>query len=214
MKLKHFSLIFSILGILILYLLSLLSQPAVIGLHEISEYEGKQITTEGIVTSHYTTKYGSQMITIEENNSSAIIFIEGKIDVEYGDRIQATGQVQKYKNNWEIMADDERSVKIITKWHNISFPLWQLTENPAKYMGLNVNVTGYIETLTESSFYLVDIDEKHSLTVFYKRLENAKIQSGQKVSVLGTFDFDEKNFKYVLEVYGETHGIIAINEEK
>ena len=213
MKLKHFSLIFSILGILVLYLLSLLSQPAIIGLHEISEYEGKQITTEGIVTNHYTTKYGSQIITIEENNSSAIVFIEGKIDVEYGDKIQATGQVQKYKNSWEIMADDERSVKIITKWHNISFPLWQLAENPAKYRGLNVNTTGYIETLTDSCFYLVDIDEKHSLTVFYNSLENNSLYPGQKVSVAGKFSFDEKNFKYILEVYDETHKIIAITEE-
>lgn len=212
MKLKHFALIFSSVGIFILYLLSLFSQPINVNLNEISEYEGKEITTEGLVTAYYTTRYGSQLITIEENNGSATVFIEGEIDVEYGDRIRATGEVQKYKNSWEIIANDERDVKIIQKWHNISFPLWQLAENPAKYRNLNVNVTGYVETLTKTSFCLVDLKEKHSLTVFYNSLEKHEQYTGKKVSVAGKFYFDEKNFEYVLEIYGESHGVTIISE--
>ena len=208
MRLKHFSLLFSAVGILILYVISLFSQPAYIELNEISKYDGKQITTEGIVKKYYTTKHGSQMITIEENNSTATLFLEGEIDVEFGDRIKATGQVQKYKNTWELMIEDQRSVKILNKWQNISFPLWQLTENPSKYMGLNVNVTGFLETLTESSFFLVDIHEKHSLTVFFDNLE-IKVKPGQEINVLGRFDFDKNNFKYFLVA----QDIIIVNEE-
>ena len=200
MKLKYFSLLFSAVGIIILYILSLFSQPAYIGLNEIPNYDGKQISTEGIVTNYYRTKHGSQIITIEENNATATVFVEGAIDVEFGDRIKATGQVQKYKNDWEIIAEDLRSVKIIKKWQNISFPLWQLAERPPKYAGLNVNVTGFIETLTESSFYLVDVDEKHTLTVFFKNID-VNIKPGHKVNILGRFDFDKTNFKYFLESY-------------
>ena len=95
MKLKHFSLMFSFIGLLVLYLISILSQPSIINLNEIAEFEGKRITTEGVVTNYYSTKFGSQIITIEENKSSAVVFMEGKIEVEFGDKIKVTGEVQK-----------------------------------------------------------------------------------------------------------------------
>jgi len=212
MKLKHFSLIFAFLGILFLYLLSLLSQPIVIDLHEISKFEGKEITTKGFVSDYSVNKYGSQIITIKENNSQVVVFIEGKIDVEYGDKIQATGQVQKYKNSWEIMVNDIRRVKIIEKWQNISFPLWQLAENPDRYLGLNVNVTGYVETLEDSFFYLVDLDEKHFLTVFFNPFDNVDLYAGKKVCIFGKFYFDEKNLKYVLDLCDDSHKIINLEE--
>ena len=71
MKLKYFSLAFSISGILVLYLLSRLSHPAIIDIYELPNYEGKQVTIEGIVTEYYLTRYGSQVISIEEQNASA-----------------------------------------------------------------------------------------------------------------------------------------------
>lgn len=213
MKLKHFSLIFSLLGILILYVLSSLSQPTIITLDKISEYEGKTIETEGVVTNYQTTKYGSQLITIEDYNTSATIFIEGKIDVEYGDRIKCVGEVQKYKNSWEIVTNDERQVKIIEKWQNISFPLWQLAENTDRYEGLNVNVTGYIESLTDTSLTLVDLEEKHCLKVLFNYFENQNFYIGKKVSVKGVFYFDEKNFEYVLKI-GQGSAAVSILPEE
>ena len=75
MSIKYFSVIFSIAGITILYLISTLSQPAVIELCEIPDYEGKQVTTEGTVINHYSTKHGSQIITIEDNNITTTVFV-------------------------------------------------------------------------------------------------------------------------------------------
>jgi len=147
MKLKHFSIIFSIVGIACLYFLSTLSQPISIELKNISKYEDKNVIVEGIVTEYYLTSFGSQIITIESDNASTIVFLEGKADVEYGDKIQATGKVQKYKGDWEIVVDNVDFVKVIQKWQNISMPLWQLSMSPTKYEGLNVNVTGYVDTI-------------------------------------------------------------------
>ena len=81
MKLKHFSLLFSILGILLLYFLSRLSQPPEVGVHELSGYEGKKVIVVGTVTNCQTTRQGSQIIKIKENNASATIFVGGAIGI-------------------------------------------------------------------------------------------------------------------------------------
>ena len=213
MKLKHFSLLFSIAGILILYLLSRVSQPAVIGLNELQNYEGKQVTVEGIVKNHYETKHGSQIIKIEEDNARITVFVEEKTNIEYGDRIQATGEVQKYQDEWELVINDDSFVKILKKWNNISFPLWQLAKNPNKYLDTNVNVTGHIESISNSYFYLVDLEKKHALIVFYKISRNITIYPGQKISASGLFSFDEENFRYKLDICEEKHSVTPLKRE-
>ena len=210
MKLKHFSLSFSIIGILILYFISTLSQPANIRLEELPKYDGKKISTKGIVTDYYTTKFGSQVITIKDENYSTAVFVEGSVDLEFGDKIQVTGEVQKYDRGWEIVVNDYRLVKIIQKWQNLSFPIWQLAQNPNKYLGLNVNVTGYIESISNDYFYLVDLEEKHSIIVFYNLTKSSSLYPGQKASISAKFSFDSKNFRYKLILYEENHGITRL----
>ncbi len=210
MKLKYFSLLFTVIGILVLYFLSELSQPPAIEIHELPDFEGKQVTVDGIVKDHHTTKYGSQIITIENNNATATVFVETASDVEYGDKIQVTGEVQKYKDDWEIVVNDNKFIKILKKWHNISFPLWQLADNPTRYLDLNVNVTGHVEAISNAYFYLVDVEKKHSLIVFYKLSKNITIFPGQKISASGKFSFDKENFRYQLGLYEEKHGITPL----
>lgn len=212
MKLKHFSVIFSVAGILILYLIPKVSDPSIIWISEIPNYEGKQVSVIGVVTKIYLTKYSSQMITIKDNNSTTTVFVEGQIDVEYGDKIQVTGQVQKYNGDFEIVVSDNSFVKILEKWHNISLPLWQLAQNPTKYLGLNVNVTGYIESISNSYFYLADTEGNYSLIVSYLLAKNITILPGQKISASGKFLFDEKTFRYKLEICDEKHGITFLNK--
>lgn len=210
--LKHYSLIFSVVGILVLYFLLRTSQSTMISINEISKYEGKQVTIEGTVLEHHLTKYGSQIIEIENDNATTTVFIEGKIELEFGDKIQATGEIQKYEGEWEIVVNSINLVKIIEKWKNSSFPLWQLAENPNKYLGLNINVSGYIDYISNSYFYLSDFDRKYSLPVFYTLVENLTISPGLKISVYGQFLFDEENFRYKLELNQKIHRI-NIQEE-
>jgi len=207
MKLKYFSLLFSIIGILFLYFLSKLTQPLPITLNQISDYEGKQVIVKGIVTYYSTSRFGTQQITVENNNFSVIVFLEGNFGVEFGDEIQAMGEVQKYKDNWELIVNNKQFIKILKKWNNISFPLWQLAGNPKRYLDINVNVTGYVEFISNANFYLVDLENKHSLLVIYKSFEDKTIYPGQKVNVCGKFTFDEKNFRYQLEIFDKNHGI-------
>ena len=170
MELKYFVVILSVICIAILYFLSTLSQPITIELHEVPDYEGKQVIVEGTVTEHHVTTYGGHIINIKDmdnqSNFEIIVFVEEKTTVEYGDRIQATGKVQKYNDEWEVVVNDARFVKILQKWSNITFPLWQLAENPSKYIGINVNVTGTVDRDYDTYFYLVDSKEQHSIVVY------------------------------------------------
>ena len=212
MKLKYFSILFAVVGIFFLYFLSQLSQPLFIEIKEMRNYDGKQVIVEGTVTDYKLTKQGNQIITIEDENSTTTVFVEGKTDVEYGDKIRVAGSVQKYKDDWEIVIDNNRLLKIVEKWHSISFPLWQLAENPAKYLNLNVNVTGIIESSSNAFFYLVDLERGYSLIVFYDLSKNITIIPGQKVNILGKFSFDEENFRYQLKICEEKHKLIPVEK--
>ena len=213
MKLKYFSMAFSIIGIFLLYLISKFSQAPIILLSEIPDYEGKQVTIKGIVREHHTTKFGSQIIKITDDNFSVEIFLEGKIEVEFGDKIQATGEVQNYKDTWELIVNDFRKLQILNKWNNVSFPLWQIAENPTRYLNINVNVTGYIESVSNAYFFLVDLERKHSLIIYYSISKNITLYPGQKIYASGIFTFDEKNFRYMLDICEENHGIFLPTKE-
>lgn len=213
MKLKYFSLFISIIGILILYLIAKLSQIPLIELNEMSEYEGKQVILEGLVDEYQFSKQGNQIIQIKDDNDTAIIFIDGETEIEHGDIIQAIGEVQKYGSDWELIVSNINYIKILKKWQNNSIPLWQLAENPLKYLNLNVNVTGHIESISNAYFYIVDLEKNHSLIVFYRLSKNITIHPGQKVNVLGKFSFDKEKFRYQIELCEEQHDVLYTTQE-
>jgi hypothetical protein len=194
-------------------MISKFSQAPVILISEIQDYEGKQVTIKGIVKEHHITKFGSQIIKVEDNKSSVEIFLEGKTEVEFGDKIQATGEIQNYKDSWELIVNDIRQIQILEKWQNVSFPLWQIAENPTRYLNINVNVTGYIESISNAYFLLVDIENKHTLMVYYMKSKNITLYPGQKICASGIFIFDEKNFRYMLDICDENHGIVLYQRE-
>ena len=218
MNIKHFSLIFSVVGILLLYFVSMLSQPIQIGLNELPEYEGKQVIVEGFVIDYYVTSYGSQIIKIKDNSTGqegthqATIFVEGKITLEYGDKIQATGKVQKYKDEWEIVVGSQSLIQLLQKWQNISFPLWQLAENPEAYVGTNVNVTGRIDKLYGTYFYLADLEKQQSILVLCKSSFIHNFSVGDRVCVAAKFVYDENNFQYHLGITEGTHSVSIMGE--
>jgi hypothetical protein len=207
MKLKQLSLIFAITGTLLLYFLSLLSKPVVIDLIEIPNYEGKKIITQGIVKEYFTTKYASQMITIKDENFSAIVYVEGTTDVEYGDKISVTGEIQKYKEDWEIMVSDKKNLQILEKWENISLPVRALSRQPLRYLDLNVNVTGVIDVIYNSFFNLVDLEANTVVPVYFDYYQGANISSGKKVVIFAKFLFDEQQLRYKLVLCDEKHGV-------
>jgi len=210
MKFKYLIILIAIASLVALYFLSLVSQPVLISLSALPTYNGQQVIVQGVVTEYRTTTYGSQIITIRDmknSTHSVTLYIEGEVSVEYGDTVQAIGGVQQYKEQWEVSVNNPQFVTILQKWNNQSFPLWQLAENPDKYLGTNVNVTGIVTQKHESSFSLTDSEGKYSIDVSYDSSRHHQFSKDDSVAVAGRFLYETKTFQYVLKATESTHGI-------
>lgn len=208
LELKHFSIIIAIAGIAFLYILSTLSQPINIDLNKVPKYEGKKIITTGRVVDYYQTKHGTQIITIKEQNVTAKIYLEGRVKVEYGDLVQASGTVEKYNNEWEIVVNNEKQVDIIQKWQNNIIPVEQVAAHPQTYQGLNINITGFVDLIYENYFFLTGNQKNYQLMVFYKDY-NSTLQPGKKASVAGKLEYNQEQLRYCIETY-DKHAVYSI----
>jgi hypothetical protein len=214
MKFKYIVIVISLVSLFVLYLLSTLSQPTTISLSLVPFNEGKEVVVKGIVTNYQTTTYGSQLISIRDvnstNESTIILYIEGEFPVEYGDIIQANGIVQQYNNNWELTVSNPRFIIVLQRWGDRPFPVWQLAQNPTKYVDTNVNVTGLISTLSSSSFYLHDTEGNYVLPVSFPHSSESLFSQGDLVAVKARFLYNQETFSYQLKVADTTQGIIVL----
>jgi len=210
MKFKYLIILIAIGSLVALYFLSLVSQPVLIPLSLLQTYDGQQVIVQGVVTDCQTTSYGSQLITIRETQNFTnlvMLYIEGEIPVEYGDRIQATGEVQQYKNQWEIVVNNQQFIVILQKWQNLSFPLWQLALHPENYLDTTVNVTGIATQIFDSSFTLTSTDGKYSIEVAYKSSCPHQFLKGDTVAVGARFLYDATTCRFLLKATEASHGI-------
>ncbi len=193
--------------ILFLYFLGVIAHPADISISEVEKYEGKKVTVEGTVTEKYCSK-NSETLTIKDDNYSTNVFIRGSTDVQYGDRIKVTGKVERYGNQIEIYAD---SVKMVKKWDGGSIPLRELSENFMSYIGTNVNVTGYVDGIHKSYFYLTDSGEEHKIKVYYPGNFSMDIDDYEHVYVRAMFKYDPEKMCMYLQISEKNHGVTRID---
>lgn len=210
MKFKYSIIVLSVVSLVGLYGLSLFSQPTRISLATIPAYDGQTVVVQGVVTEYRTTTYGSQLITIHDTQNDAdpvTLYIEGDVFVEYGDLVEATGTVQQYKEQWEVVVNNPRFITILQKWSNMSFPLWQLAQHPERYQDTNLNVTGIASEPHGSSLFLSDQDGTYSVTVLYDSSCPHQFSKGDTVMVKARFLYDEKKLQFILKATEESHGI-------
>jgi DNA/RNA endonuclease YhcR with UshA esterase domain len=214
MKFKYLVVVLSLISLVALYLISSLSQPAIVPFSKIPANEGKQVTIQGIVAGYQTTTTGSTLVTLRNNdtaNTTTItLFVEGQLAFEYGDLVQATGTVQQYKNQWELSVTNPQSVTVLMQWGNRSFPLWQLAKNPTRYVDTNVNVTGVVGTVFSSGFTLLDPTGVSSVSVSFTHASTVSISKGNQVAVKAQFLYDEATLSYRLKATDSADAIIVL----
>ena len=171
-----------------------------------------EIITTGTVTEHHTTSYGNQIITIQSNNTTAEIFCESPASLQYGDYIEVTGTVQQYQDIWEIIVERPDLIQVITSWNNISTPLWELATNPTQYVDINLNVSGYIDSIYDSYFYLTDQNNSYSILVTYVSSYNLSIRPGQPCHVHAYFTYDPSHTCYMLRLQSPDHTINYVKD--
>lgn len=197
---KRFVAGFAVIGIVVLYLVSAVSQPENIGLEEIKSMEGKEVVTEGIVEYKYQTNSDNTILRIMNDNTSVSVFVKKVVDAEIGDEIRVTGRVQKYKNGYEIVASE---IEILKKWDEDYIELKQLKSNPEKYEGTNINVTGFAVCIKHNEFYLSDNISKIKIKIIKSIVLPAE---NQKIFVQGKIEYDENRFEYFIKL--DRYGVI------
>ncbi|MFH1013186.1 MAG: hypothetical protein V1769_01610 [Thermoplasmatota archaeon] len=213
MRIKYISLLIALIGIAALYTLSLFAQAPSIELSQLPAYENEIVTTQGTITKYYQNDYGNQIITIRNNNTTATIFASVPATVQSGDTIQATGKVEHYKETWEIIIDDPKDLTIIKKWNETTIQLWEIAQNPITYVECNLNVTGYIDSIYESSLYFTDNNFEHTILVMISKKENITFYPGEPVVLSAQLLYDSTQLKYFFSLSETYHHLQPITEE-
>jgi len=101
------SLIVSIIGILILLILSNSLQPEKINIKDINFQDlNKKIQTQGIITSIKTfQEQDFQIINIKQENYSIAVLVNQKTNLTKNQTIKVIGKITEYKEDLEIQAE-------------------------------------------------------------------------------------------------------------
>lgn len=183
-------------GIISLYFISFLSQPSHVELKDIWKHNGEKIIVEGIVKN----KKGN-LIEISNGNATGKVYCE-KADVEYGDLIRVCGDVGKYGDDFAVYADE---IELIEKWNRNTLSLPYLAENYERYVGMNVNVTGYIYSKYKGYFYMTDEYIEYKVKVYCE--DEIPFEEYEKVYVNALFLYNPKSMRFYLKIFDESHGI-------
>lgn len=195
---KYITLCLSIVGVIILYTLSLSQQPIILNsIESIEEYNGKEVTLTGKIKDHTTTNYGNQIITIQCNSTELTIFSETPLQIHNGDTLQATGTIQKYKDTWELIVSNPQAATIVSTWQNKTTDIKDLAQHPKNYLNIPLNLTGYIDSTYDSLLYLNDATGNYTIPLIAPT--NTIPETGSHVYFQATLTYDPSHLRYILK---------------
>lgn len=197
---KRFVMLFAVIGIAFLYLVSLVSQPEHVALNNVKNSEGKNVTVKGIVVEKYQTKNGNTIMNLRDDNITVSVFVKKIVDAEPGDEIRVTGSVQKYRDEYEIVASE---IEILKKGDENHIELNQLKLNPEKYRGANINITGFAVSIKHNEFHLSDNISK--IKVKITKSVSLPVEN-QSIFVKGVMGYDENRFEYFIKL--DNYGVL------
>lgn len=199
--------IFSVLGIGMLYGISLLVVPPLVPLDEIPRHEGSSVRTRGIVTDVSGTEYGHVLVGLTANQTALLLFVTPSDELGilknlcYGDEVVVGGRVQVYRGEYELIVSERAIVKVNASADQIVF-LPQLATEPKKFEGARIRVVGSVEDLYTSVFYLADGTGTYQLRVKPRSGTPliSKLQEGERIVVDGVFSYDSTELRYELNL--------------
>jgi len=201
--------IFSLLGVCILYSISLFVEPPYVPLEEVAvgTHEGTFVRTKGVITDFSVTKYGN-MLTIRGNKTKLLIFVDStderkeQLNLSYGDEIEVQGRVQLYSGRYEIVASENSIKKLSDKNESTISFVSQIAMHPGEYEGRRISVVGYAEDVYKHVFYLGDEKGKYLMRVKVNNgsISTPELQKGDKIIAEGLLSYDPENMRYELNL--------------
>ncbi|MBE0516958.1 MAG: hypothetical protein IBX41_06150 [Methanophagales archaeon] len=198
--------IFSLVGVCILYGISVFVTPPFVPLDEVALHEGSVIRTRGVITDFSITKSGNMLMKIEGNKTELPLFVtsgaenEELLNLSYGDEIAVEGRVEVYRGEYELVVSGN-AIKKVTPGSTISF-VSQIAVHPEEYEGRKLQVAGYAEDVYQRVFYLRDATGDYRLRVklMATDISISELQEGDKIIAEGVFSYDAKNMRYELNL--------------
>ncbi|MEA2074719.1 MAG: hypothetical protein U9O85_03160 [Euryarchaeota archaeon] len=196
--------IFSLLGVCVLYGISLFVTPPFVPLDEAALHENEIIRTEGVITEFSVTEYGNVLMKLEGNQTELLLFVESMNDrrellnLSYGDEIEVEGRVQLYRGEYELVVSGN-AIRKVTPGSNISF-VSQIAAHPEEYKGKKIRVAGYVEDIYTRVFYFRDETGNHRMRAKATTSSISELQEGDKIIAEGVFSYDAQNMKYELNL--------------
>ncbi|MCW3141960.1 MAG: hypothetical protein N2V72_07315 [Methanophagales archaeon] len=209
--------IFSLLGVGILYGISSFVEPAYVPLEEVAvgPHEGALIRTIGVITDFSTTDHGN-LLTLRGDKTELPVFVEstnamnGQLKLNYGDEIEVQGRVQLYKGRYELVADENTIKKLSAENESAVSFVPQIARHPEEYEGRRISVVGYARDVQKHVFYFGDEKSKYCMRVKVEgraraRTDNGSIpiselQKGDKIIAEGVFRYNPENMRYELNL--------------
>ncbi len=204
--------IFSLLGVGILYGISLTSVVPYVPLEEVAvgTHDGAFIRTKGLLIDFRATEYGN-LLTITRNKTELLIFVDstnarnGLLNLNYGDEIEVQGRVQLYKGRYELVVT-ESALKLKKACNEnksaVSF-VSQIARHPGEYEGRRISVMGYAEDVYKHVFYLCDDEGGNRMRMRVKAktgIPISELQKGDKIIAEGVFSYNPENMGYELNL--------------
>ncbi|MHC1610010.1 MAG: hypothetical protein ACXQTW_00120 [Candidatus Methanospirareceae archaeon] len=196
--------IFSLLGVFILYCISLFVTPQFVPLDEVPLYEDEIIRTGGVITELSVTEYGNVLMKIEGNRTELPIFVESAnertLNLNYGDEIEVEGRVQVYRGDYELVVSGNAIKEVRKQKRDILF-VARIAEQPEEYRGEKIRVVGYVEDVHTRVFYLRDELSNHRMRVKLMKINSiSELEEGDKIIVEGVLSYDAENMRYELNL--------------
>lgn len=188
MRREGASAIFAISSLSILFILSNMVSPEKISLTELRNYEGDIVVVEGIVKDIYPTSGGNTVLILVDESGEGKVFAYGKREIFIGDKIEVIGRVQRYREEFEVIAD--RISKLESK--TVEVKIWQLAEDPEKFLNRYVNVTGKVREIKRD---FVEIEDD-GYTIRATKPLIGEPSEGDEIWVKGKLLYSPKELRY------------------
>ena len=192
MKRAEVSTIFAISGLVLLSIISSFVSPERVYLADLEKHEGDVVLAEGTIVDIDIMSGGNTIMTLVDESDEGRIFAYGGKDVFVGDRVEVIGRVQRYRDEIEIVVD--RISKLESRVAEVK--IWQLAENPRKYLDSYVNVSGYVRKLEEDFMEIEDND--HRITITTPLIGDRNISEGDKIWLKGKFLYNPNKLSYYI----------------
>lgn len=137
----HLAVLFAVVGIIVLYSISSLSEPEHIRLDEIPDHVGEDVVVQGVVIDHETTVRGDAELLIYGDTTTLEVVVEDyDKNIEINRMIKLQGEVREFRDQYELVAVTDSSIEVIGEYETELVLLADMGE----YLNQYISIEGVI----------------------------------------------------------------------